>query len=144
MSELLVKQNESGIVSVDITQSVPSLENAQELPLDLCGSYWTPEEPGESKRVYFIEIKTQKVLSMETGELTDLDCACFLEPKENGEAQTISNGSRRLVGILEEYYQSGFITKGTPLKITYNGKRRNKTNSFMSDNWSIKPLRINV
>ena len=67
-----------------------------------------------------------------------------LERKADGTVQTITNGSRRLVGILEQYIENGALKKGTPLKITYMGKRKNKTNNFQSDNWSVKPLLINL
>lgn len=133
------------VQTVDLAGNLPSLKDAQELPIDLCGNYWTPEMPGESKRVFFVEIKAQKVLSAQgTGELIDLDCAVFVEQNEDGSLATVTNGSRRLVGILEQYASNGLIKNGTPLKITFMGKRKNKTNSYSSDNWSVKPLRINL
>ncbi len=143
----LVVSNESPfeVQSVDLSGNLPSLKDAQELPIDLCGNYWTPEIPGESKRVFFVEIKPQKVLSAQgTGELIDLDCAVFAEQNEEGALLTVTNGSRRLVGILEQYVNEGLVKRGTPLKITFMGKRKNKTNSYSSDNWSVKPLRINL
>lgn len=133
------------VQTVDLNGNLPSLKDAQELPIDLCGNYWTPEMPGESKRVFFVEVKPQKVLSAQgTGELIDLDCAVFAEQNEEGALITVTNGSRRLVGILEQYVNEGLIKRGTPLKITFMGKRKNKTNSYSSDNWSVKPLRINL
>ena len=145
-NELAVR-NESPfeIQSVDLNGSIPSLKDAKELPIDLCGNYWTPVNSGESKRVFFVEIKPQKVLSAQgTGELIDLDCAVFVEQNEDGALSTVTNGSRRLVGILEQYVNTGLIKNGTPLKITFMGKRKNKTNSYSSDNWSVKPLKIEL
>ena len=146
--ELALKEQESSfeIQAADLsTSDLPSLEDAQELPVDLCGNYWTPEPAGEFKKMFFVEIKPQKVLSATgTGELIDLDCATFLERSEDGIVQTVTNGSRRLVGILEQYIENGSLKSGVPLKITYMGKRKNKTNNFQSDNWSVKPLRINL
>lgn len=146
--ELTLKEQESSfeIQAADLsTSDLPSLEDAQELPVDLCGNYWTPEHAGEFKKMFFVEIKPQKVLSAtNTGELIDLDCATFLERTEDGVVQTVTNGSRRLVGILEQYIENGSLKSGVPLKITYMGKRKNKTNNFQSDNWSVKPLRINL
>lgn len=145
-NELQVR-NESTveIQTIDLSGTIPSLKDAQELPIDLCGNYWSPEDPGESKKLIFIEIKPQTVLSAQgTGELIDLDCAVFAEQNENGDLVTIMNGSRKLVGILEPYVSDGKIRNGTLLKITFMGKRKNKTNSYSSDNWSIKPLRINL
>lgn len=146
--ELALKEQESSfeIQAADLNKSdLPSLEDAQELPVDLCGNYWTPEHAGEFKKMFFVEIKPQKVLSATgTGELIDLDCATFLEQTEDGTIQTVTNGSRRLVGILEQYVSNGIIRNGTPLKITYMGKRKNKTNNFTSDSWSVKPLRMAI
>lgn len=146
--DLTVREKESPfeVVTADLSRNeLPSLKDAQELPIDLCGNYWTPEMPGEFKRMFFVEIKSQKVLSATgNGELIDLDCATFLEQTEDGTIQTVTNGSRRLVGILEQYVDNGLIRNGTPLKITYMGKRKNKTNTFQSDNWSVKPLRIDL
>lgn len=146
--DLTVREKESPfeVVTADLSRNeLPSLKDAQELPIDLCGNYWTPETPGEFKRMFFVEIKSQKVLSATgNGELIDLDCATFLEQTEDGTIQTVTNGSRRLVGILEQYVDNGLIRNGTPLKITYMGKRKNKTNTFQSDNWSVKPLRIDL
>ena len=132
--ELTIREKESvfEIQTADLSKdNLPSLDDAQELPIDLCGNYWSPEKAG--------------VLSATNpDELIDLDCAFFLERKADGTVQTITNGSRRLVGILEQYIENGALKKGTPLKITYMGKRKNKTNNFQSDNWSVKPLLINL
>ena len=83
MDDLVTRDKESSfaVQAADLSKNdLPSLEDAQELPIDLCGNYWTPEKPGEFRKMYFVEIKPQKVLSAtSTGELIDLDCATFLE-----------------------------------------------------------------
>jgi hypothetical protein len=133
------------VASFDLSSGLPNLATANEMPIDLCGNYWTPEEPNETKRMFFVEIKSQKVLSANgNGEVIDLDCAAFLEQKADGTIQTVTNGSRRLVGVLEQYIEAGAIQQGTPLQITFNGKRKNKTNNFSSDSWSIRPLIIKI
>lgn len=139
------ESNILNVMAVDLSQNLPDLSKANELPVDLSGNYWTPENMGETKRLFFVEIKPQKVLSANgTGELIDLDCAVFLEQTKEGSVSTLVNGSRRLVGVLEQYIDAGAIKQGTPLQITYNGKKRNKSNAFSSDNWSIKPLIIQI
>lgn len=141
------ERNAMQIASADLSNSagLPNLQDAKELPIDLSGNYWTPEKEGESKRMFFVEIKTQQVLSANgTGELIDLECATFLEQRVDGTVQTVVNGSRRLVGILEQYVNNSTIQQGAPLQITYLGKRKNKTNSFQSDSWSIRPLVLNI
>ena len=61
----LVRQesNVLQVMAVDLTKNLPDLSKANELPVDLSGNYWTPESQGETKRLFFVEIKPQKVLS---------------------------------------------------------------------------------
>jgi len=135
-----VAKNNNGVKSFDLTGNLPNLnaETAAILPIDLMPDYWTPESIGEQKRVFFIEIKPLKVLDQQTGELIELECAQFVEQTVKGDLIPLSNGSKRLVGALE----ANMIQKGTPLLITYMGKKKNKSNGFSSDNWSVKPLII--
>lgn len=130
----------NGLITVDLNGKLPSLADAEPFPFDLMADYWTPESEGESKRVYFDRIAERAVADQQTGDVIDLECAFFLEEQGGGELKTISNGSKRLVGALQAYN----IQKGTPLLITYLGKRKNRTNSFKSDVWSIRPLRIAI
>jgi hypothetical protein len=123
----------------DLTRETPNLDEATPLPFDLMADYWTPQNPGESKRVFFDRVDLRSVKDMNSEETIELECAFFIE-KVNNEAKSISNGSRRLVGAI----QSLGILRGSALLITYLGKKKNKSNNFMSDAWSIKPLVINV
>lgn len=145
-TEIATTDNNSfEVQKVDLSGKLPDLNRAEEMPIDLSGNYWTPEKEGEMKRLYFVDIKLQKVLSANgTGEIIDLECAVFLEQKEDGTVQTITNGSRRLVGVLESYVVQGYIGHGTPLQITFLGKKKNRTNNFSSDSWSIKPLIVKI
>lgn len=133
-------KTQSGLVLVDLTSGdLPDLSTADVFPFDLAADYWTPENKGESKRVMFDKIAPQKVLDQQTGEVIELECASFIEVV-NGEAKSISNGSKRLVGALE----ANNIQRGAPLLITYLGKKKNKSNGFQSDSWSIKMLRLSI
>ena len=128
------------IATIDLQKGFPDLDKAEIIPVDLMADYWTPENPGEEKRVIFIEIKNRTVVSQNpetAGELLELTCAYFAE-KVNGEIKTISNGSKRLVAALENFGAH----RGMPFIITYLGKKKNSTNTFKSDNWSLKPLQI--
>jgi len=133
----LQKAVENGIQAFDIVNGeLPDLDQAEELNVDLMDDYWSPEEPGESKKVFFQKIDTRRVLDQQTGEVIDLECAFFMEkdPK-TGNYRTISNGSKRLVGAL----QANGVTKGMPLMITYKGKKKTQGGNSC-DNWSIRPL----
>lgn len=142
-SSLTVQNNgDLGVQAIDVNSgNLPDLEDADELPLDLMSNYWSPALPGETKRVFFDSIKTRAVQDQQNPEVViDLPCAYFFEKvkDKNGvpEIKTISNGSKRLVAAIE----NNNIQRGTPLVIEYLGKKRNATNSFSSDDWSVKPL----
>lgn len=123
-------------VSID---DIDALDSAEAAPVDLMSDYWSPEMPGEFKKVIFDRIETTGVLDQSTGELLDLECAYFFV-KENGTVKRIRNGSKRLVGAIQSFK----LAQGTPLEIRYMGKKTNKTNSHKSDNWMVKPLIVNV
>ena len=139
-SEVVVaEKSENGVIVVDLNGQLPDLSQAESYPFDLMANYWTPEAPGEMKKVFFDKIENRPVQDQQTGAIIDLECAHFIETV-NGEVKTISNGSKRLVGALE----ANNIQRGTPLMITYLGKKKNKSNGFHSDNWSIKLLRVSI
>ena len=119
---------------------IPDLKNMQTMPFDLMSDYWTPEKAGESKRLVFDTVRTRMVKDMQTGEAIELDCAFFFERSDEGQVKTVCNGSKRLIGVIEAYN----IQRGAPMLITYMGKQKNRTNSFFSDIWSVKPLIINI
>jgi hypothetical protein len=151
MSELVKTEEVTGVAVsrpmgqvFDLTGSIvdlPILADATEMPLDLMSDYWTPEKEGEYKYVFFDRIDVSQVLTQdETPVLIDLECAYFLEQDINKEIKSIRNGSKRLVGAL----LAQNVQRGTALKITYMGKKKNRSNAFKSDSWSIKPLIINI
>lgn len=125
------------IISADIENGdLPDLDEAVEYPVDLLSEYWTPANAGERKNLYFAKIDSRSVIG-EKGEIKELTTAYFIE-KKNGIAKSVANASRRLVGALQDAH----VEPGMAVSITYLGKQKNKTNSFSSDNWSIKPLMI--
>lgn len=132
----LTTRSEFQPISID---DIDDLETAQAAPVDLMSDYWSPEMPGEYKKVIFDRIETTAVADQATGEVLDLDCAYFFV-KENGAVKRIRNGSKRLVGAIQSFK----LAQGTPLEIRYMGKRANKTNQFKSDHWTVKPLIVNV
>ena len=139
--EVAVAQQEAQTIipAVDLTKPLPSLDEAPAVPYDLMADYWTPENPGESKRMFFDRIGVRGVKDMNTDEVIELECAFFLE-NVNGEVKSVSNGSKRLVGAI----LANNIKRGTPLLVTYLGKKSNKTNQFKSDSWSVKPLIVQL
>lgn len=146
MSKDITKKEENAVgIAVDLTSgNLPNLEDAKIFPLSLGGEYWTPQEVGETKRVFFFEVKEAKLMSFDGKGLIDLECAYFLEQDKDLNTNTIYNGSRVLVGIIESCVESGLVQKGTPLEIRYEGKKKNKSNGNFSDRWSVKPLIINI
>ena len=136
--ELITKEEKPAELSIPSIHSLPDLGEAEVLPIDMMTDYWTPEEKGETKRIFFNEIRDRDVLDKDSGEVFKLTCAYFMEKQEDGSYKTICNGSKRLVGVFE----GSDITKYAPFEIVYMGKKSNSTNSFKSDSWSVKPLII--
>lgn len=133
-------KSDTGLQPIEL-DNISALHTAEAAPFDLMGDYWSPEQPGESRRVLFDRIQEMDVVDQQTGEIVPLNCAYFFfQEKPDGPIKQIRNGSKRLVGALEAYK----IQPRTPLLIKYLGKKRNKNNSNMSDNWSITPLLVNV
>ncbi len=138
--EVAQTQAALNVPTIDIMtmKEMPDLETATVLPLDLSSEYWTPLNVGEAKRLIFVKIENQQVQDMtDPSVVLDLPCAFFLEKTADGVKQ-IRNGSKRLVAAVEN------VRQGTPLLVNYRGKVANKNNAYKSDNWSVKPLILNV
>lgn len=126
---------------LDLTSPLPDMAKAEVIAYDLTSDYWSPEEKGESKRLIFTKIGVAPVLDQDSGDIIDLECAFFFEQDpQTKEIRQVRQGSKRLVGAMV----ANNIKYGTPLQITFMGKKQNRSNANKSDTWSIKPLRINI
>ncbi|TDE53790.1 hypothetical protein [Flavobacterium sp. GT3P67] len=122
-------------------KELPNLHGVEVSPRELSSEYWTPEKEGEYRVGLVLEVKEETYKSEVTGEPITLPCVIMLSQNEDLSFSTIRNGSKRLVATIEDAIESGEVVYGqTPVKITYTGKQKNKTNSFISDKWSVKPL----
>ena len=124
--------------------TLPDLSTAIEEPIELGYLYWTPVL-GDFKRgiVIGIENSFYDKVDDKTGEITELELPCliFAEQKADGTWIKISNGSKRLVAVIEQCLKTGSIVAGqTPIQIKYCGKKKNSTNGFSSDTFEVKPL----
>ena len=105
--------------------------------VDLNQEYWSPTEEKETRRGVFWMNVNRRCLDQETGEHIELECVVFVVPGKDGKHSSFVNGSKRLVGMIE----GNDIKQGTPLEITYLGKKKNKTNGNSSDHWSVVTLK---
>lgn len=138
--QLPVVKQENGLQPLDL-ENISALHTAEAAPFDLMSDYWSPEQVGEQRRVLFDRIQDMGLVDQTSGEITELPCAFFFyQETPDAPIKQIRNGSKRLVGAIQMFN----IPKHTPLLIKYLGKKRNKNNANMSDNWSITPLRVNV
>jgi len=119
----------------EMNGETPDLDAAEVVPIQLASNYWTPTGIGEKKRVFFDAIKMVASVDTQTGEQFNSPCAFFYE-KKDGKMLSIRNQSKRLVGILE----GARVERGNALEIIYLGKKRNSTNAFSADDWSVQPL----
>ena len=138
---LFSPQKQSGLTAYDLnSEDLPDLDTAAIIPLDLSSAYWTPLNKGESKRVYFDRVETVQYSDPQDEDVViELETAFFFE-KVNGVTKRFSNAGKRLVAV----FQNNHLERGTPVLITYLGKKKNSTNQFLSDDWSVKPLMIKV
>jgi hypothetical protein len=120
---------------------LPDLHKAKVSKLELSPEYWTPEKEGEFKVGVITEIVEADYKDEKTGETIKLPCIVMIVQDENGDLSAIKNGSKRLVGTIEDLIASGVINyDDVPIKISYKGKKTNQTNAFKSDTWSVRKI----
>lgn len=120
---------------------LPNLHEVEASPRELSSEYWTPENENDYKVGVIIEVKEETYVNEESGEAIVLPCVIMLSQNTDKTFSTIRNGSKRLVATVQNALENKDVVVGqTPVKITYLGNQKNKTNSFKSDRWSVKPL----
>ena len=145
MSTDLAKTDTTISLVVDVKTHIPDLSKCEDSAVDLLSEYWTPKSIGETRRMIFDRIDTQLVKKMDSDQMIELLSAFFVQPiKKDGVGDSndpkdytmkiVSNGSSRLVSALE----NASAQRGEVFTLVYLGKEKNKTNSFSSDNWSIR------
>lgn len=133
--------NQSTDLALSGLKDLPNLHEVEVSPKELSSEYWTPENEGEYKVGVVIDIKKENYTNEETGEVVVLPCVIMVAQNTDKTFSTIRNGSKRLVATIESAIESGDLEFGkTPVKITYAGNQKNKTNGYKSDRWSVKPL----
>lgn len=110
-----------------------SLDEYEVASVDLSHEYWTPVEVGEQRRMRFVTIQNRMCPSHDDPDKeVELECAIFLD----GE-RAVCNASSRLVAT----FKNTTLESGTPVQITYQGKKKNRTNGNQSDHWSVQTLK---
>ena len=127
---LVAEQTGTAIAKAD-----SNVQRFKTVDLENAGDF--PNLEDASKNVVFSHIDDSELIDQDNGEIKILPTAHFFEQK-NGEISSVRNASKRLVGAIE----SSKIVRGTPLRISYLGKKKNVNNAFKSDDWSVKPLLI--
>ena len=120
-----------------VPSSVPAdLGTYEVASCDLNYEYWTPDKPGEFRRMVYLETSSRSVPDHKDPTINvELPVAVFLYPSADGN-KTVVNGSKRLIAVFE----NSEIESGTPVQVTYKGKKRNRTNANMSDDWGVVTL----
>lgn len=135
-----MKNSETNNASLATIDNLPNLHEAKTSPRELSSVYWTPEIQGEYRVGVAMEIKEEHYEN-DNGDEIKLPCVIMLAQQEDGSFSTIRNGSKRLVATILNAVESGeIVLTKTPIRIAYLGKQKNKTNSFQSDRWSVKPI----
>ena len=134
MEEAKVTSNATALIpNADAFEGqMPDLSKAQPAPLEISSEYWSPKEKGEKRRMFFMELRSEKSIDEQSGQDIDL--------LVDGRKRVVRQASRRLTAVFENFQKT--IRPGMAFEITYLGKERNATNSFMSDRWAIVPLKV--
>lgn len=134
-----MEKNDSLMSSASVFDgNLPSLETAKAAPISMNSEYWTPEKIGEKRRLFFLDLRVENVIDAQSGETVDLTVLYFVDANKN----VIRQASRRLVGVFESRISS--LRPGMAFEIEYLGKKKNATNSFQSDHWSVYELYLNA
>lgn len=134
------------IKKIEDNSTLVCLEQAEVVPLPITVEYWSPQAPGESKRVYVAGIQPTEILDIQKGEIKTLSAVYLLEVTAEGQVKKWMTAAAVLVGAISEAIRRGQIIPGTdktPVKITFLGKVKNRTNAMMSNRWEILPLVVN-
>lgn len=112
----------------------PELDGYEASSTNLAVEYWKPKEANECRRMVFVKIGEYSCLD-QSNEPVKIEVAYFVQ-NVGGKNRAIAQGSKRLVGVFE----NGNVATGTPVEITYLGKKQNATNSNVGDDWSVVEL----
>lgn len=113
------------------SEVIEPLDEYEIASVDLNFEYWTPDQAGESKRVFYKGIENRQVPDHSDAEkLVGLDCVVLQCPASQ---QVFVNGSAILRSILAN------IPTDTPILVTYKGKKKSRSGN-QCDNWGVQVL----
>ncbi len=120
-----------------LSDNYEDIDKYEVASVDLSAEYWTPEKEGDIRRMIYVATEDRMVPDhKDSTKQIELATVVFLYPKD-GKTSTVVNASKRLVAVFE----NNEIAEGTPVQVTYLGKKKNRTNGNMSDNWSVVVLK---
>ena len=97
---------------------LPDLSQAIPAPLPINGEYWSPSSIGESKRMFFKELRMETVIDAKSGQDVELQVAYFVEPVEGKKPRIIRQGGIRLTSVFDSFVKAGRIVPGMAFEIT--------------------------
>lgn len=117
--------------------NLPDLSKAKPKPINLDVEYWSPEVEGEYKTLIFSHIKEGEMIPdyNDSSNLIAKDTAYFLEQSPEG-FQILRCAATRLVSTARNMIPGGIYL------ITYQGQKKNATNSNSSRRFSIQPVEL--
>ena len=119
---------------MEVAKFSTDLKTAVKSEINLVPEYWSPQQEGESKRLYFMQISNLENINEETGEQKILRTISFYDPTKKC---IVTQSSARLIGVFEH----NMPVAGEAFEIVYEGKKKNTTNPFLSDRWSVFKLK---
>lgn len=104
MEEAKVTSNATALIpNADAFEGqMPDLSKAQPAPLEISSEYWSPKEKGEKRRMFFMDLRSEKSIDEQSGQDIDLLVAYFVEPVD-GRKRVVRQASRRLTAVFENF-----------------------------------------
>jgi hypothetical protein len=106
--------------------------------LNLVPDYWSPEQSGETKLLIFWEfLRNDEIPDMNDPNKTVIKDSCiFIEVKSDKKKVFLKCSATRLVSVMR------FAAKGEVYQVTFVGKKKNKSNNYMSNVFEVYPLEL--
>lgn len=126
--------------------ALPDLEQANESLISFTPEYLDIDalEKGWSKRCFYLGIEEREQIDEATGESKLLKCAMLAAQNADKSITVYESAAKTLVGTLEEREKRGLLKPNvSAIKLTFLGKKKNKTNQYSSAKWDIRLLHIN-
>lgn len=123
---------------------IERIMKSQKLDFDMKGDYWSPEKPGERKRLVFQHLVKGEMVANKFGadpdEKIPVDAAYFVDLYEENGAYK-QRMLRSCATVIVSFIERNNVPKHAVLDIEYKGKKKGER--YMFDDFKFIPVPVN-